>query len=40
VLISVVPMVVEWFLARRRTMRTALPAIPVETTVDRVEAEM
>jgi membrane-associated protein len=39
VLISVVPMGVEWILARRRTMRSMVSAIPAETVPDHVEAE-
>jgi len=40
VLISVVPMGVEWILARRRAMRSVVAAIPAEATPDRVEAEL
>jgi membrane-associated protein len=40
VLISVVPMGLEWLAARRRTTRPIAPAIPAEVTPERLEAEL
>ena len=40
VLISVVPMGLEWIAARRRTTRSMAPAIPAEATPERLEAEL
>jgi membrane-associated protein len=40
VLISVVPMGLEWIAARRRTTGPIAPAIPAEATPERLEAEL
>ena len=40
ILISVMPMVLEWFSARRRAKQASMPAIPGETAPERIEAEL
>jgi membrane-associated protein len=40
IVISVMPMVLEWMAARRRAKQAIMPAIPGETTPERIEAEL